>query len=205
MATQRALWRWGCGLALVGALYAFQRPFRVYTSMEPYDNIPLPPDWQEKAEWVQARLMYPQHPDARFGGFGRFRRFGPLDWREGGTSWTQDYPRADRHFAQALRRLTRIHVRSDGGIERGFVVIVCRACPEPQCAKVCPSNALERREGGGVKLVSERCLGCGNCVAACPFGAAFWDDEAGKPVVCLYCGYCAGWCPHGVLELEKVQ
>ena len=112
MATQRALWRWGCGLALVGALYAFQRPFRVYTSMEPYDNIPLPPDWQEKAEWVQARLMYPQHPDARFGGFGRFRRFGPLDWREGGTSWTQDYPRADRHFAQALRRLTRIHVRS---------------------------------------------------------------------------------------------
>ncbi len=26
--------------------------------------------------------------------------------------WTQDYPRADRHFAQAMRRLTRIHVRS---------------------------------------------------------------------------------------------
>ena len=34
------------------------------------------------------------------------------DWREGGTSWTQDYPRADRHFAQALRRLTRVNVRS---------------------------------------------------------------------------------------------
>ena len=30
------------------------------------------------------------------------------DWREGGTSWTQDYPRADRHFALALRRLTRV-------------------------------------------------------------------------------------------------
>ena len=35
-----------------------------------------------------------------------------LDWREGGTSWTQDYPRADRHFAAALRRLTRVNVRS---------------------------------------------------------------------------------------------
>ena len=34
------------------------------------------------------------------------------DWREGGTSWTQDYPRADRHFSMALRRLTRLHVRS---------------------------------------------------------------------------------------------
>ena len=39
--------------------------------------------------------------------------FGPaLNWRDGGTSWTQDYPRADRHFALALRRLSRIHVRS---------------------------------------------------------------------------------------------
>ena len=52
-----------------GALFAFQKPFRVYPSMEAYDNIPLPPDWQEKAEWVQARLMYPQHPDARFARF----------------------------------------------------------------------------------------------------------------------------------------
>jgi hypothetical protein len=54
--------------------------------------------------------MYPQHPNARFGRY-RFSG-GPADWREGGTSWTQDYPRADRHFAQALRRLTRIHARS---------------------------------------------------------------------------------------------
>src|SRR5271169_5587917 len=94
----------------MGALCAFQKPFRVYPSMEPYDDIPLPPDWQEKAEWVQARLMYPQHPYARFARY----RFGRLDWREGGTSWTQDYPRADRHFAQALRRLTRVHARSGG-------------------------------------------------------------------------------------------
>jgi hypothetical protein len=78
--------------------------------MEPYDNIPLPVDWQEPSEFVFGRLMYPQHPNARFGRYGF--RWGRLDWREGGTSWTQDYPRADRHFAQALRRLTRLHVRS---------------------------------------------------------------------------------------------
>jgi hypothetical protein len=106
-------WRVGLAFALITGVYAFQRPFRLYRSMEPYDDIPLPPDWQEKAEWVQARLMYPNHPQARFGAFGRGRfQFGPLDWREGGTSWTQDYPRADRHFAQALRRLTRVHARS---------------------------------------------------------------------------------------------
>jgi hypothetical protein len=103
-------WRVGCGLAVIGGLFAFQKPFRVYPSMEPYDNIPLPPDYREQTEWVQARLMYPNHPEARFS--RRFSFRGSLDWREGGTSWTQDYPRADRHFASALRRLTRVHARS---------------------------------------------------------------------------------------------
>jgi uncharacterized protein DUF4159 len=107
---RRGVW-WGAGLALalVGGILA-QKPFRVYRSMEAYDDIELPPDFQEKTEWVQARLMYPQHPNARFSRFNRF--YGVPDWREGGTSWTQDYPRADRHFAAALRRLTRVHVRS---------------------------------------------------------------------------------------------
>jgi hypothetical protein len=100
----------GCGLALIGALYGFQKPFRQYTSFERYDNIPMPADWQDKTEWVYARLMYPEHPDALL---ARRVRWGSMfDWRAGGTSWTQDYPRADRHFAQALRRLTRISVRS---------------------------------------------------------------------------------------------
>jgi hypothetical protein len=113
MKIQRVLCLAGCGLLLIGAVYAFQRPFRQYPSLEGYDEIPLPPDWNEKTEWVFARLMYPQHPDARFGR-GPRRGYGGImmDWTQGFTSWTQDYPRADRHFAAALRRLTRVHVRS---------------------------------------------------------------------------------------------
>jgi len=101
---------WG-GVALLTVLCAFQRPFRVYPSLEPYDDVELPADWQQNAEWIFARLMYPPHPHARFGRWAR-RFGGPADWRQGGTSWTQDYPRADRHFAQAIRRLTRIEARS---------------------------------------------------------------------------------------------
>jgi hypothetical protein len=106
---RKALLLISAGAALLSAVFAAKRPFRVYPSMEPYDDVELPPDFNDQSEWVFARLMYPQHPRARFGGY---RRFGGGDWREGGTSWTQDYPRADRHFAQALRRLSRIHVRS---------------------------------------------------------------------------------------------
>jgi hypothetical protein len=98
-------------ILFLSALYAWQRPFRVYPSMEPYDVVPIPPDFDQKAEWTFGRLMYPQHPQARFGRYSG-RDGGVFDWREGYTSWTQDYPRADRHFAQALRRLTRIHARS---------------------------------------------------------------------------------------------
>ena len=97
-------------VATVSALFAFQRPFRVYISLEPYDNVELPSDYKVPAEFVFARLMYPPHPRARFSrpfGFG-----GRSDWREGGSSWAQDYPRADRQFSLALNRLTRVHARS---------------------------------------------------------------------------------------------
>jgi hypothetical protein len=41
---------------------------------------------------------------------GGFEFFG--SWKEGASNWTMDYPRSDRHFSRALRRLTRIHARS---------------------------------------------------------------------------------------------
>ncbi len=78
-----------------------------------YNDFPIPPDYQEKTEWAFARLMYPNAAFAR-GGFGRRGRFGGDNWREGGRGifWTMDYPRSDRHFSVAIRRLTRLHARS---------------------------------------------------------------------------------------------
>ncbi len=100
-------WIWSAGMfMIVGAALAFQLPFREYPGQE-YDDFPVPPDASEKTEFVMGRLMYPGSPYGMFGGLDRYR-----DWRRGGTSWTNDYPRADRHFVQAVRRLTRIQVRS---------------------------------------------------------------------------------------------
>ncbi len=74
--------------------------------MEGYSNRPLPDDWQRKGEWTFARLMFP--PGPLDGYAGRFD--GP--WQEGLSLWTQDYPKADRMFAGALKRLTRIDTKS---------------------------------------------------------------------------------------------
>ncbi len=98
---------------------------------------------------------------------------------------------------------TCIGVRSIGGMERGFTVVVCRACEDPPCARVCPTDALVLRPGGGVTLDMERCIGCGHCREACLIGAVYWDDEINKPMICVHCGFCIRFCPHGVLGLQK--
>lgn len=96
-----------------------------------------------------------------------------------------------------------IGVRSIGGMERGFKVIVCRACEDPPCARVCPTDALELRDGGGVSLQPHKCIGCGNCRDACLVHAIFWNDETNKPMICIHCGFCVNFCPHGVLGLKE--
>ena len=95
-----------------------------------------------------------------------------------------------------------INVRSDGGMERGFVVVVCRACSDPPCARVCPTNALSLRKGGGVRLNTSKCIGCRNCEEACVLGAVCWDEEDNKPMICVQCGYCVDFCPHGVIDVR---
>src|ERR1700704_3715356 len=105
MIFRKAWWRLCFGITLLGALYGFQKPFRQYPGVE-YDSFELTPDWQEKAEWNFARLMFPPGPNDGYR--GRFDG----DWRQGLSLWTQDYPRADRAFSEQVRRLTRVDARS---------------------------------------------------------------------------------------------
>jgi len=107
MISRKAFSLLGCGLGVAGALFAFQRPFRQFPGVE-YFDFETPPDWQEKTEFAFARLMYPPGPNDGYSTTGRFTG----DFRQGLSLWTQDYPRADRHFSLAVRRLSRIHVRS---------------------------------------------------------------------------------------------
>ncbi|MBM3725545.1 MAG: DUF4159 domain-containing protein [Acidobacteria bacterium] len=92
---------WTAGAVLLvialSALYGQRRGGRGFFDEDEY--VPDPADKDEKTEYVFTRLRYPSY------------RGGSGSWGYRG-SWTTDYPKADRHFVQGVRRLTRIHVRS---------------------------------------------------------------------------------------------
>ena len=51
------------------------------------------------------------------------------------------------------------------------VPVVCMHCEQPTCAEVCPADAIKRTADGVVQSARRpRCIACGNCVVACPFG-----------------------------------
>ena len=51
------------------------------------------------------------------------------------------------------------------------VPVVCMHCEQPTCAEVCPADAIKRTGDGVVQSARKpRCIACGNCVIACPFG-----------------------------------
>jgi hypothetical protein len=97
------------GLAIASGLFCTlfaQRPFREYPAWE-YNDFPLPKDYKVPGEWTFARMMYPSYHIQTDWQFKPW-----LDWHDGRTNWTIDYPRSDRHLSMAIRRLTRIDARS---------------------------------------------------------------------------------------------
>ena len=72
---------------------------------------------------------------------------------------------------QGIKRLNRKHGPTFGNI---LIATSCRHCEQPHCMKDCPPNAIKRTESGEV-FIDDTCIGCGNCLANCPYG----DDSYG--------------------------
>jgi len=56
-------------------------------------------------------------------------------------------------------------------VRRSFVPMACMHCANPPCEEVCPTTATKKRADGLVTIDYDICIGCGNCIMACPYEA----------------------------------
>lgn len=87
----------------------------------------------------------------------------------------------------------RTHVRttplagSFPDLNQSPYVAQCNHCDHPPCVETCPSGATWQDESGIVRVDEQLCIGCGFCVAACPYDARFINARTRKVDKCDFC------------------
>ena len=68
-----------------------------------------------------------------------------------------------------------------------FLPISCQHCENPECVKVCPTEASHVAEDGSIQVDKDKCIGCQFCVMACPYGVRYLNEEEKVVEKCTLC------------------
>lgn len=63
-----------------------------------------------------------------------------------------------------------------------YMPVQCQQCKNPPCVRACPTQATWKEPDGIVVIDYNWCIGCRYCMAACPYGARYfnWTDPGRK-------------------------
>ncbi|MCK8815957.1 4Fe-4S dicluster domain-containing protein [Natroniella sulfidigena] len=128
------------------------------------------------------------------------------------TQFEGSYENPTRLSAQTWTRVRFIE-QTDGGLRFLFRKDTCKHCTDASCMAVCPANAIYRKDKTGAVIINrDECIGCKNCVTACPYQIPQYSKTAGTVAKCHLCNEgdrdrignglqpaCVSSCPTGAL------
>jgi len=96
-------------------------------------------------------------------------------------------------------------------VTRSFLSLSCLHCADPACMKACAPGAIIRRSEDGIVVVdTDKCNGCRDCFAACPYGIPQFGKD-GLMQKCDFCfslsqePVCASSCPAEALNYGTME
>ena len=77
-------------------------------------------------------------------------------------------------------------------VEMYFLPVQCQHCENPECVKVCPTEASHIRDDGTVQIDKSKCIGCQFCAMSCPYNVRYLNEEEGVVEKCTLCSQIVG-------------
>lgn len=119
----------------------------------------------------------------------------------------------DLPIGTLFRTVESYEVGEFPAVDAFHVSLTCNHCENPACVAACASGAMYKSEEGVVLHDDALCMGCGDCVEACPYGVPKML-ETGKAGKCDSCyairqdGFepqCVSACPMRALDFGELE
>jgi Fe-S-cluster-containing dehydrogenase component len=100
-------------------------------------------------------------------------------------------------------------------VQVAYLPMPCQHCQEAPCLKASPAGTIYRRPDGLVIIDPVKAKGHPEIVDTCPYGAIYWNEEAGVPQKCTGCAHlldegwtetrCSQVCPTDAIKLVLAE
>jgi len=100
-------------------------------------------------------------------------------------------------------------------VKVAYKLDICQHCENAPCIDACKQKAIIRRNDGIVLIKPDQCRGDRNCIAACPYGVIYFNENLNISQKCTFCAHlldkgakeprCVDVCPTGALTFGEAE